>query len=397
MNITTTIRRQVHRAVLSILALNAAVMPAVAQDAVSVAAGPGPGPSMETIFILLGMAILQVIIILTLSGIMKTLGGSGNMWVQYLKGTRNAGTPLVLLAVSSTANPLAIALVTTLELFWWLIAVNAVFFVILIVELIVMRGMVRSITNADERQEAPATIADGSFADDILTKLTKRVEPEREKDILMHHEYDGIRELDNVLPPWWVWLFYITIGWGVVYFVGMHVINVIPDQEEEYAQELAQAQAEVDAYLAQFSDMVDENTVTLLSDAGTLAQGRGIFQQFCRACHGEVGEGNQVGPNLTDAYWVHGGGINNVFRTIKYGVPEKGMQSWKADLRPSEMQAVASYILSMVGTDPPNAMPPQGELWEPEEEVAPRGEEESEQDGPEAPEGVPEEGPVASK
>jgi len=361
-------RRPGMRAALAVLALTFAALPAFSA---TVEAPIGPGPSMESIYALLGMALLQVIIIITLSGVIKTLGTSGSVWADYLQGTRKASPALLLAGFVPAQVPMAVALVTTQTLFWWLIAVNALFFVIMVSQLLVLRGMVRTLTSADDKEAASDAEEEHSFADNILQKLTRRVEPEREKDILMHHEYDGIRELDNVLPPWWVWLFYITIGWGVLYLIGMHVINVLPHQDERYKQEMTQAQAEVEAYLAQFSDMVDENTVTLLTDAATLAQGRSIFQQFCRACHGEVGEGNQVGPNLADPYWIHGGGINNVFRTIKYGVPEKGMQSWKGDLRPSEMQAVASYIISLEGTDPPNAMPPQGERWVPDTDAAP--------------------------
>jgi cytochrome c oxidase cbb3-type subunit 3 len=190
------------------------------------------------------------------------------------------------------------------------------------------------------------------------------VDVQHEEDVLMHHDYDGIRELDNVLPPWWLWLFYFTIGYGVVYLFNMHILNTWPQQQQEYENEMAQAKEDVAAYLAQFSNLVDETNVTVVSDETSLASGGKVYQELCKACHGAAGEGG-VGPNFTDAYWLHGGDIKDLFRTIKYGVPEKGMISWSAQLKPSEMQAVASYILTLQGTDPPNAKAPQGELWKP--------------------------------
>jgi cytochrome c oxidase cbb3-type subunit 3 len=146
---------------------------------------------------------------------------------------------------------------------------------------------------------------------------------------------------------------------------------VWPDQDTEYLLEVAKADEDIKAYLALQAAAVDENTVVVLTDAAALADGQNTFQEFCKACHGAAGEGNAVGPNLTDAYWIHGGSINDVFRTIKYGVVEKGMQSWKTDLNPQQMQNVASYILSLQGSNPPNAKEAQGELYVPAQPAAP--------------------------
>jgi cytochrome c oxidase cbb3-type subunit 3 len=107
--------------------------------------------------------------------------------------------------------------------------------------------------------------------------------------------------------------------------------------------------------------------VTVLTDAGAIASGKALFEANCIACHGNAAEGKPaLGPNLTDAHWIHGGGIKNVFKTIKYGVKEKGMIDWKSQLKPPELQAVASYVLSLQGSNPANAQPPQGELWKEE-------------------------------
>ncbi len=331
-------------------------------------------PSVETNYILLGMAVVQAIIIVTLSGIMKTLGGSGKVWVEYLKGRRAGVLLLPLLlgmggeaqALSSVAVQQATA--STQSIFWYLFAANVIFFIIIVAQLTVLKGMVRILSGKPEEETAMVRTGEApSFADTILQKLTKRPVPEKEKDLLMHHEYDGIRELDNVLPPWWVWLFYATIIWSVVFLVGKHVINVIPHQNEEYTMEMEASQVEIDAYLALQAAAVDENTVVALADAASLGAGKRIFTEFCKACHGELGEGNAVGPNLTDPYWIHGGSINDLFRTIKYGVVEKGMQSWKNDLNPQDIQAVSSYIMSLQGSDPPNAKAPEGELYTPVE------------------------------
>jgi cytochrome c oxidase cbb3-type subunit III len=327
-------------------------------------------PSMETNYILLGMAILQVIIILTLSGIIKTLGGNGQVWMEYMKERRAGLVLLTLFAGGSmevhAASP-AVALITSQNLFWYLFATDLIFFVVILAQLTVLKGLVRTLSKQADEEVVVQRADEPGFADVILTKLTKRAAPEKEKDILMHHEYDGIRELDNVLPPWWVWLFYGTIIWGVIYIVNVHVIKVWPDQRTEYELEMAQAAVDIDAYLALQAAAVDENTVVALTDAAALSTGNRIFQEFCKACHGAAGEGNAVGPNLTDTYWIHGGSINDVFRTVKYGVAEKGMQSWKGELNPQQMQAVASYILSLQGTNPPNAREPQGEPYVPKD------------------------------
>ncbi len=190
---------------------------------------------------------------------------------------------------------------------------------------------------------------------------------EKEKEILFEHEYDGIRELDNVLPPWWVAMFYITIIFGVGYYGYYHMGGSGVGSAEEYEIAMEEAEKSVKAYLAKQADTVDETNVSLMTEDSDLSIGETIFQAQCVACHGMAGEGNAIGPNLTDEYWLNGGGIKNVFTTIKYGVPEKGMISWKSQIRAADMQRVASYILSLQGTDPPNAKEPQGDKWEGEE------------------------------
>ena len=199
-------------------------------------------------------------------------------------------------------------------------------------------------------------------------RWTNVVPIEKEKDILMNHDYDGIRELDNSLPPWWVAMFYITIAYAVVYVGIYHFSDYGLSQAEEYVAEMEHAEESIKEYLSKQANLVDESNVEALLDDASLAAGKTVYESKCAACHGMAGEGG-VGPNLTDEYWLHGGDIKSVFKTIKYGVPEKGMISWKSQLRPVEMHKTASYILTLVGTNPINGKEPQGEKLQVENTV----------------------------
>lgn len=203
----------------------------------------------------------------------------------------------------------------------------------------------------------------------IYDKLTGLKPLEQEKDVELDHNYDGIRELDNSLPPWWVYLFYITIFWGLGYLVYYHMGDWGKNQEQEYIAAIEDAEVQKAAFLSTQADLVDEKSVTILTDEASIAEGKEVYLANCIACHGANGEGNAVGPNLTDKYWIHGGSIQNVFSTIKYGVVEKGMQSWQSQIRPQVIQKVASYIMSMQGSNPANAKEPQGVLYDAAAEV----------------------------
>ena len=182
----------------------------------------------------------------------------------------------------------------------------------------------------------------------------------------MHHDYDGIRELDNVLPPWWVAMFWICVIYGFGYIGYYHVWDIGQTQLEEYETNVAYAEQQVAAFLARQGDQVDENNVAIIADEDKLSLGEAVYLGNCAACHGQKGEGG-IGPNMTDKYWIHGGSVVDIFKTIKYGVPAKGMIAWKSQLRPSDIQNVASYILTMQGTNPPNGKEPQGEIFEGED------------------------------
>jgi cytochrome c oxidase cbb3-type subunit III len=201
----------------------------------------------------------------------------------------------------------------------------------------------------------------------IVKSLTKSESIENESQLLLDHDYDGIKELDNNLPPWWIYLFYACIGFAAIYLVRFEILGA-DDQEMELKKEMAQAKIEVAEYMKTAPDLMDEKTVTLISDAPALAEGKTIFETNCAACH-RADAGGQIGPNLTDEQWILGGGIKNLFHTITNGGRDgKGMIAWKGTLKPKEIQKVASYIISLKGSNPKDPKAPEGEVWV--EEVA---------------------------
>lgn len=202
----------------------------------------------------------------------------------------------------------------------------------------------------------------------ILSKLnqvlTKSTPLEREKEIMFDHDFDGIKELDSKIPPWFSWLFIITIIFAAYYMIDYHVIGSGQVMQDEYNEEVQIASLEREA-LIKSGAFVNEKTVTLLTDASELESGKAIYDVNCIACHSADG-GGIVGPNLTDDYWIHGGGIKNVFKVIKYGVVEKGMIAWQTQLSPNQMQEVASYVMSLHGKTPAAPKQPEGKIWEEE-------------------------------
>lgn len=174
-------------------------------------------------------------------------------------------------------------------------------------------------------------------------------------------DFDGIRELDNRIPPWFNYLFLATIIFAVVYLLDYHVFNISPLMEAEYMAEVQAAELQKKIALAA-DGTIDENALTPLTDEASLKFGAETFQKYCISCHGPQG-GGLVGPNLTDKYWIHGGGIKNVYHTIKMGVPAKGMISWQLVFTQKQIQQIASYVLSLQGTNPPGGKSPEGELY----------------------------------
>ncbi|WP_242158274.1 cbb3-type cytochrome c oxidase N-terminal domain-containing protein [Aestuariivivens sediminis] len=184
---------------------------------------------------------------------------------------------------------------------------------------------------------------------------------EEEGEIILDHNYDGIKELDNSLPPWWLYGFYATIVFAAIYLLRFHVFDGA-GQFDELKTELAEARAAIEEYKKTAKDLVDVNTVEQLTEASDLSAGKAIFQTNCVACHMQDGGGG-IGPNLTDKYWILGGDIKSIFHTISEGGRSgKGMIAWKQQLKPLEIAQVASYVLTFQGTTPANPKDPEGEL-----------------------------------
>lgn len=191
--------------------------------------------------------------------------------------------------------------------------------------------------------------------------FTRAVPVEKEADVLLDHNYDGIQELDNALPPWWKYGFYITIAVAVVYLLNFHVMGSGKNPDQEYVAEMEKAKIEKEIYESQNKDKIDEKNVPMADVAGIKA-GQDLFEANCVACHLKGGAGS-VGPNLTDDYWLHKGSLNDIYNTIKNGYPDKGMQSWSVKFNPKEISQLASYVKSLRGTNPPNGKAPQGDLY----------------------------------
>ncbi len=214
---------------------------------------------------------------------------------------------------------------------------------------------------------------------------------------LLDHNYDGIQELDNKLPPWWLNLFYITIVWAVLYMLYYHVLGMGDLQIAEYNKEmnpdwkpaasevstmpgyvspLAQPGAESPKAADQKSPEGDKAAPVVaetkeaelvhyepFTDAAALEKGHDIYLKNCAACHGQKGEGI-IGPNLTDKYWLHGdGSFSAIVKVIQEGVPTKGMIAWKPVLPEKDLLEAASYIYTLKGTNVPNGKAPQGEAY----------------------------------
>ncbi len=258
---------------------------------------------------------------------------------------------LLLITLSAAINPLRAAEFT--KTYYDFVALFIAGIILLVFLGFLYYGM-------GEGKPAPAKKQNALFAK-IRQILTGATPIEKEEEILFEHSFDGIRELDNRIPPWFSYLFYITIIFAVYYMLDYHVFKTGVLQEEEYAMEVKQAEA-LRAELIKTGAFINEETVTLLTDEISLISGKKIFTSNCVACHREDA-GGLIGPNLTDEFWINGGGVKDIFKTIKYGVPAKGMISWQAQLNPKQIQEVMSFVVSLKGSNPQNPKAPQGDRY----------------------------------
>lgn len=254
------------------------------------------------------------------------------------------------------------------------LVVVIVVLMVAILMLRVLKTMVRgqAIRNAEEA--GITYVAEPSVWQKLDKKIfTQAVALENEESIVLDHNYDGIKELDNHLPPWWKYMFYLTVVFAVVYILIYHVFGTMPLQAQEYENEMALAEAHKASLVAAGGgSSIDENNVEYSTDETIIANGAKVYAMNCAPCHKANGEGG-IGPNLTDEYWVNNGGsIKNIFESVKFGFPSKGMISWEPLLSPQQMSDVSSFVKSINGSNPADAKAPQGELYV-EEEPAPAG------------------------
>ena len=212
----------------------------------------------------------------------------------------------------------------------------------------------------DAKRNAPSKLI--QWIEKLYSKSVGQKPIEEEHVIILDHNYDGIKELDNDLPPWWKYGFYASIIFAVLYLVNYHILDG-DTQIDELQTDIAQAKIDIEKYKKTAKNLVDFDTVTLLADASDLNNGKNIFETNCVACHKADGGGG-IGPNLTDRNWILGGGIKNVFKTISEGGRDgKGMVAWKQSLKPSEMAQVASYVLQFQGTTTAEPKVSEGAIW----------------------------------
>jgi cytochrome c oxidase cbb3-type subunit 3 len=345
-------------------------------------AAPKPSPYTSPIFYALCfVAIILLIFILQLSKVLTTVAsnykrGDRSMWdkigVIVLTIALSFLNPENMLAVAPTAStnaPVASEAEPTPMLDFLhegfgtnaINALAAIIFFELIVVVYLMR-LVRMFTTKEQEFESALESKPEHATSRLWDKLNASVSISEEKAIMTDHEYDGIRELDNSLPPWWKYGFYLTIVWAFGYMLYYHTSSGT-SSEQEYKAQMKQAEIDIALYRKNARNLVDETNVVLLTQASDVNSGKAIFGQYCAVCHAADG-GGIVGPNLTDNHWLHGNDIKNIFGTIKYGVQGKGMKSWQQELSPVMMAQVASFIKTLEGTTPASPKTPEGKLVE---------------------------------
>ena len=289
--------------------------------------------------------------------------------VSFLRIVFVAALSLFLIeALARTSDQWAIIETPILLAVWFVIIL---FMIAIEVSVASIQRLLFETLNEDAKVRYLAKEAESNNAGKIWLYKTYRLlvgekKARSDEEIILDHNYDGIRELDNKLPPWWVYGFYATIIFAVVYMVRYHIFEGAT-QDEEYRREVAAAQVDIEEYRKTAKGLVDASTVVLLTDKADLSAGKNIFDSNCAVCHRTDGGGG-IGPNLTDNYWILGGSLSNIYEVISEGGrPGKGMIPWKNDLKPIQIAQVTSYIMTFQGTNPPDAKDAEGDLFEQKE------------------------------
>ena len=331
------------------------------------ATAPATGSSIPVNTILCCIAVVLLFIIIVMAG---TVNGAIELYKSNKQKTAATAAKqvsvllgLMLLsqyvfgqdAAATAAQTAASSATTTANIYFY------GFVTIIIVEVAVILFFIKALrflTGIEQlKKEKVAKGEEKTFWEKI--NQFKPLEDEANMDT--GHNYDGIKELDNITPPWFIAGFAATILFAAVYLYRFHIAESALTQEQELAIEMKDAQILQDSLLKLEGNKIDENSVAML-DATGIAAGKKLYDMNCVACHGDKGQGG-VGPNMTDNYWIHGGSIKDVFKSIKYGWVEKGMKSWKDDFSPTQIAQLSSYVESLKGTNPPGAKEKQGELY----------------------------------
>ena len=326
-------------------------------------------PYQDPIFYgLILVAVMLLIYILQLQGVLKAVANKAKQ--DKKKQSRNWPTAIIIILISFGFSNSASAatgdqVLKFLHNGFGNTPFNALFTLIVIELGVVLyyNRMIKYLTTdfVGLKEGAPEANPE-RVGPSFWNKLNKSVEIKDEAAILTDHDYDGIRELDNALPPWWKYGFYLTIVWAFGYLFYYHAGGNGPSSLQEYNTQLADAEKQMEEYRKNAKNLVDETSVVLLTSSEDLKAGSALFAANCVSCHGASAEG-KIGPNLTDQYWKHGGDIKDLFKTVKLGVTGTGMKSWKTDLSAMQMAQVTSYILSLQGTNPANGKAPEGTLY----------------------------------
>jgi len=342
--------------ILSVLIAMVLTKGAIAQQVVT-----DSNPEMHY-YLLTAIAIILLVVIVALNGAIKNIATGKALW------ENKNGATVVLAFVFSMAGSQAFAQDAAQDMvivepnyglvFWLFLLVDLILIIIVFVQLSVLSGLVNTIKGQTAEDGEYYEVETGF--DRFWKGLTNAAPIESEAEVMTDHEYDGIRELDNVLPPWWVWLFNLSTVFAVVYFGYYEVYKSTDMSMDEYHAEMLIAEQQAAAI------GVTPDNVQLMEDESNMANGQKVFESNCASCHLNSGAGS-IGPNLTDEYWKNGGSLKDVFITVEDGITGTAMVSWKALISPNDRQDVVSYILvKLQGSNPENPKAAEGELYKPE-------------------------------